>query len=129
MEFYGDVVVRRGIKYWIGSIKDTTFTPVGDVRKAEDISGLKLITLYDYSRFIGLDYSKKKLDEIRHKIGYSEIWVIEEESPKATSSGVSDTAWRKWYFKFIHPMCQKCTKECKQSFKVFLMCNKFEEKQ
>ena len=128
MIFHGNVVVRRGNRYWSGIIEDLVFTSEEGPKKLEDFEGIRLITLYDYAQFIGLDYSKKKLDDIRKQIGYSEIWIIDDESPVPNSNGVSETAWKKWYFKFIHPMCQKCVKGCKQSSRVGVFCNKFKEK-
>jgi len=129
MIFHGSVVVRRGNKYWTGTIEDVTFTPTGDVKRLDDIKDLNLITLYDYAQFIGLDYTKKKLDDIRKQIGYSEIWIVDDESPSPNKSDdVPNVTWKKWYFKFIHPMCQKCVKGCKQSSRVGVFCNKFEEK-
>jgi hypothetical protein len=131
MIFYGNVVVRKGNKYWIGTIDGVTFTPTEEIKNIDELksTGVKLITIYDYSTFIGMDYSKKKLDDIRKQIGYSEVWIIDDESPKPNSSNsVSDVIWKKWYFKFIHPMCQKCVKGCKQSSRVGVFCNQFEEK-
>ena len=128
MIFHGNVVVRRGKRYWTGTIEGVEFKPDGDSKALDEFEGINLISLCDYAQFIGLDYSKKKLDDIRKQIGYSEIWIIDDESPVPNSRGVSEVVWKKWYFKFIHPMCQKCSKKCKQSSRVGVFCNKFEEK-
>jgi len=129
MIFHGSVVVRRGNKYWAGVIDDLSFTPCGGIKRLDDIKNLNLITLYDYAQVIGLDYTKKKLDDIRKQIGYSEIWIVDDESPSPNKNDdVPNITWKKWYFKFIHPMCQKCVKGCKQSSRVGVFCNMFEEK-
>lgn len=128
MIFHGNVVVRRGKRYWVGTIKGIDFTEERKLDGLSELGGVKLLSLYDYSQIIGLDYSKKKLDDIRRQIGYSEILVIDDECPEPTSGGVSEAVWKKWYFKFIHIMCQKCVRGCKQSSRVSVFCNKFEEK-
>ena len=127
MEFHGDVVVRRGKKYWTGSIVDMVFKPTKEIENIEEFlkSGPKLIDISIYSKLIGANHTKKEIVDIRRKLGYSDVWLIEEESPLPNTSGVNEKAWKKWYFRFIHPMCQKCTKECKQSYRADVFCTKF----
>lgn len=131
MIFYGDVVVRKGSKYWIGSIENLEFTPREEVDSVDAVTqqGCRLIPLNEYAGIIGMDITKKEIGEIRKKIGYTEVWVIDEESPLPNKSmDIPQNTWKKWFFKFIHPTCQKCAKDCKQSSRVGLFCNKFVKK-
>lgn len=131
MKFYGDVVVKKGTKHWVGKVKDLVFTPD---REIEDIGeflkqNIVLVDIHRYASIIGCDLNKKEIDDIRKKMGYSKVWVIDEESPLPNKGGdIPVNSWQKWYFKFIHPMCQKCAKECKQSSRVGLYCNSFVKK-
>lgn len=130
MEFYGNVIVRRGKKYWIGSIENMVFKPLRLIDNMDEFlsSAPKLIDIYVYSKLIGLNSTKKEIVDICRKIGYTDIWIVDDESPKPNTNGISDIVWRKWYFKFINPICQKCTKECKQSSRADVFCTKFNAK-
>ena len=131
MIFYGDVVVRRGSRYWVGSIENLEFTEKKEIPGlgTEELNDVKLIPLDKYASIIGMDITKKEILDIRKKIGYTEVWVIDEESPMpGSNNNITDAVWKKWFFKFIHPTCQKCAKECKQSSRVGLFCNKFVKK-
>jgi hypothetical protein len=131
MRFYNDVIVRRGSKYWIGKVKRMIFEPTEELKSLEvlDKLGIRYITLYDYTFLIGEDLTKKEIDEIRKKIGYTEVWVIDSEPPKPNKSkDISDTTWERWYFKFTNIICKKCKRTCKQSSRVYVEnCPLFEK--
>lgn len=131
MRFYGDVIARKGKKYWIGKVKRGKFYPNEDLNSLDTLDklGIKYVTLTKYAKIIGLSLTSKELDDIRKKTGYTEIWVIDREPPKANKSGeIADKQWERWYFRFLHPLCQTCVYECKQSSRVDLICPKYKEK-
>lgn len=131
MRFYGDVIARKGRKYWIGRIKRGKFHPTEELNSLDTLDklGTKYVTLQEYSVIVGLTLTLKQLAEIRKKTGYTELWIIDQPPPKVTKTNdVSDAQWDRWYFRFLHPMCQNCEKECKQSSRVDLICPNFRQK-
>lgn len=132
MRFYGDVIARKGKKYWIGRVKRGKFYPNEDLNSLETLDklGLKYVTLVEYARILGLTLTTKELNEVRKKTGYTEIWVMDQESPKpGKNRDVNNKTWERWYFRFIHPLCQSCNKECKQSSRVDVICPSYVKKE
>ena len=132
MRFYGDVIARKGKKYWVGRIKRGTFYPDREIEslKELDSSGKKYVTLKEYSVILGLNLINKKLDDIRKKTGYTELWVMDQPPPKTSKTNdIKDTTWNRWYFRFLHSLCQSCVKTCKQSSRVDVVCPSYEKKQ
>ena len=130
MRFYGDVIARKGKKFWIGRIKRGKFYPNEDLKSLEILDKLKIkyVTMQEYAKIVGLNLTIKEIDIIRKKTGYTEIWVMDQEPPKVNKHmNVSDKQWDRWYFRFIHPMCKKCKRDCKQSSRVDLICPAFDE--
>jgi len=132
MRFYGDVIARKGKKYWIGRIKRGVFFPKEELNAliTLDKLGLKYVTLEEYAKIVGLYLTIKELEAIRKKTGYAEVWVMDQAPPKVSKSGiVTDTQWDRWYFRFLHPVCQKCILDCKQSSRVDIMCPNYKAKE
>lgn len=131
MRFYGDVIARKGKKFWIGRIKRGVFYPNEELKSLDilDKLNLKYVTLAEYAKIVGQNLTLKELDVIRKKTGYTEIWVMDQPPPKVNKNmDVNNTTWDRWYFRFLHPLCQKCVFECKQSSRCDVICPKFKEK-
>jgi hypothetical protein len=76
MRFYGDVIARKGKRYWIGRIKRGKFHPAEEIKSLETLkdSNIKYVTIYEYAKITGLGLTRKEVDEIRKATGYTEIW-------------------------------------------------------
>lgn len=128
MRFYSNVIARKGKKYWIGKVKRMKFVPEEELNSLETLDklGIRYITLYEYAKIIGLGLTKTEVDDLRKKIGYTEIWVYDELPHK--NRNINDAAWERWFWRFVNPLCKDCVRECKQSSRVSLYCPKFEKK-
>jgi hypothetical protein len=130
MRFYGDVIARKGKKYWIGRVKRGKFHPAEELNSLTTLDklGTKYVTMTEYAKIVGLNLTIKELEDVRRKTEMTEVWVIDREPPKVRKDGdVSDSQWDKWYFRFLHSLCQKCQLDCKQSSRVDVICPKFKE--
>ncbi|MCK5015686.1 MAG: hypothetical protein KAS32_01325 [Candidatus Peribacteraceae bacterium] len=131
MRFYSEVIARKGRKYWIGRVKRGKFYPNEELDSlvTMDRLGIKYVTMHEYSKIIGLDLTVAQVNEIRKKTGYTEILVIDQPPPKTNkNNNILDKTWEKWYLRFIHVLCQKCDRNCKQSSRVDLICPSYKEK-
>ena len=115
------VVVRRGKKFWSGSLsEDMVFTKEEQI---DGIKGLPLITFYDFIIIKGKTVTKKEVNDLRISIGYTEIWVYDDVLP------VDIRKWNKVFWKYNNHKCNRCIKSCKQSSRVILAnCGDYEEK-
>jgi hypothetical protein len=120
MRFYNKVIVRRGKRWQLGKIKRMKFVPEMDIDGPDSVKG-DYIPLAEYTFLIGHDYTKKEVTDIRKKIGYTEIRVLDKPCRinKATS-GISEKSWDSFFWKFTNPLCGSCSMGCKQSSRIVI---------
>ena len=130
MRFFGDVIARKGKKYWIGKVKRGVFHPTEELNSLQTLDklGIKYVTLVEYAKIIGSGLTQKELVDVRKKTGYTEIWVMDKEPPKPKNHNITDVQWERWYFRYVNQLCQTCEKDCKQSSRVDIFCPSYKEK-
>ncbi len=131
IRFTNKVIVRRGKKYWIGSVKRMKFIKEEDLISLDILDKLELryIPLEEYVKISGYDATKKIVNELRKKIGYTEIWVFDPLLVvNKTTKNIPEKKWLSYWYKNINVRCQKCVHECKQSSRVTLLsCPTYKE--
>jgi len=120
------IVIMKGNKVFEGDFifhkTKPKFLPLKNVKKIEDIKNIDLyLNFDDKHKLFGLKLTKKEVKDYLSLMGIKKLLFINE-----LPSDNSNKETKKYWWKYINAICQKCELDCKQSSKVeLIVCEKY----
>lgn len=123
-------VVRKRKKLFVGYVsEDWIFTEIEEIMELAKVDYWKeYVPLYDFMKIAGVSATRKFEKEILKENKCQEMWIYDAPPEENESGNVTEKAWKQYWKRSIHPLCQTCIHECKQSSRVDIFCPSHEEK-
>jgi hypothetical protein len=116
-------IIRRGREFLLGKLTSKEFKTEATYKTPYEVEGFEEFFNEPGKAFklMGISMSQKDIKDFMKLIGCSEMWIFDPiPQGKGPENEITERQWEEYWWKYKHPLCNSCAKECKQSSRVEL---------